>query len=138
MTQPDLILINNCIEKSKIALSDSEKSLEFSVYVSQNRNYYAIFYIVLALAYLDGFQTGKHHKLFGWFNKEYIYANKIFDINLKEIYQTLMANREKTDYGVNEIPTKEQAERGLADAKIFVETVEGHILKRLKNSIAQQ
>jgi len=132
MTQHDIILINNCIEKSKIALIDAERNLKESIYVTQNRNYYAVFYIVLALAYLDGFQTGKHHKLFGWFNKEYIYKNKIFDIKLKDIYQTLMANREKTDYEVSEVPTKEQAEQGLADAKFFVATVKEYILKQLK------
>ena len=135
MTQHDVILINNCIEKSKIALIDAERNLNESIYVTQNRNYYAIFYIVLALAYLDGFQTGKHHKLFGWFNKEYIYTNKVFDIRLKDIYQTLMANREKTDYGVSEVPTKAQAEQGLSDAKFFVKTVKEYILKRIEKQI---
>ena len=132
MTQHDITLINNCIEKAKIALADSERNMSESLYVAQNRNYYAVFYIVLALAYLDNFQTGKHHKLFGWFNKEYIYTNKIFDIKLKDIYQILLINREKTDYGLTEEPVREQAEKGLIDAKIFVKTVEKYILKRLK------
>jgi uncharacterized protein (UPF0332 family) len=132
MTQYDVILINNCIEKAKIALSDAEQNLNISLYVSQNRSYYAIFYIVLALAYLDSFQTGKHHKLFGWFNKEYIYKNKIFDTKLKDIYQTLLANREKADYSFSETPEREQVEKGLTDAKFFVKTIEDYILKKIK------
>lgn len=133
MMQPNELFIKNSIEKSDRALSDSEQNLEISLFVSQNRNYYAVFYIVLALAYLDGFQTGKHHKLLGWFNKEYVYKNKVFDMKLNEIYKRLMSNREKSDYGVLDIPKKEQVEKGLKDAKFFVETVKEYILERLKN-----
>lgn len=72
------LLIKNSIENADRALSDAEQNLTISLYVVQNRTYYAIFYIVLALAYLDGFSTGKHQQLKGWFNREYIYKNKIF------------------------------------------------------------
>ena len=95
-------------------------------------NYYAVFYIVLALAYLDGFKTGKHHQLMGWFNKEYIYKNKIFDTKFKNIYQTLMANREKIDYDVSSVPQKDNVEKDFEEAKFFVETVKNYILERIK------
>lgn len=132
MMQHNELLINNCIEKAEIALLDSQRNLDISLYVSQNRNYYAIFYIVLALAYLNDFQSGKHHKLFGWFNKEFIYENAIFDTKLKDIYRILMANREKTDYSVTEIPQRELVEKGLEDARFFVQTVKDYILKITK------
>ena len=86
--------------------------------------------IVLALAYLDGFVTGKHHQLMGWFNKEYIYKNKIFDTKLKTIYQTLLANREKFDYDVSKNPEKDRVEKDFEDAKFFVETVKQYIFKK--------
>lgn len=106
--------------------------MEFSLRTSQNRNYYAIFYITLALAYLEGFQTGKHHQLMGWFNKEYIYKNKIFDKKLNEIYRILISNREKFDYDVSEDPQKSEVEKDYKKAELFVETVKEYILTRLK------
>lgn len=132
MTQHKKTLIKHSIRKSDEAIFEAEKNIEISLSLVQNRNYYAIFYIVLALAYFDDFKTGKHHQLMGWFNKEYIYKHKIFDTKLKDIYRILLANREKTDYSVIEIPTKEQVEKGLEDAKFFVETVKEYILKRLE------
>ena len=126
------ILIKNSIEKSEKALFDAEKSFLFSLNVVQNRIYYAAFYIVLALAYLDDFSTGKHHQLMGWFNREYIYKNNIFDTKLNKIYQTLFANRQKFDYDVSENPQKEEVEKDFEDAKFFVQTVKDYILKRLE------
>lgn len=42
-----------------------------------NRVYYSMFYALSALAISDGFQTGKHAQLIGWFNREYIKTGKI-------------------------------------------------------------
>lgn len=126
------LLIKCSIEKAEEALFASENSLKFSLQNSQNRNYYAVFYIVLALAYLDGFQTGKHHQLMGWFNKEYIYNNKIFNSKLKTIYQNLLVKREKFDYSVAETPELEAVEKDLEQAKFFVQTIKDYITKRLE------
>lgn len=130
--QPNEVLIRNSIEKSDNALLAAEKSFDFSLSAVQNRIYYAVFYIVLALAYLDDFATGKHHQLMGWFNREYIYKNNIFDTKLKTIYRNLLANREKFDYDVSENPEKNQVEKDFGEAKFFVETVKKYILKRLE------
>lgn len=127
------LLINCSIEKAEEALLASKNSLKISLQNSQNRNYYAVFYIVLALAYLDGFQTGKHHQLMGWFNKEYIYQNKVFDNKLKTIYQNLLVKREKFDYSVAETPETEAVKKDLEQAQFFVQTVREYILKRLGN-----
>jgi len=132
MTLHKELFIKNFIEKADRALLDAEQNLEISLYVVQNRNYYAVFYIVLALAYLDGFKTAKHHQLMGWFNQEYIYKNKIFDVKLNEIYKILMANREKSDYGVLDNPERIKVEKGLDEAKFFVKTIKEYILKNLK------
>ena len=130
MMQPNELLIKNCIEKADEALTDAKNNINLSLRLVQNRIYYAIFYVVLALAYLDGFATGKHHQLMGWFNKEYIYKNKIFDTKLKTIYQTLLANREKFDYDVSKNPEKDRVEKDFKDAIFFVETVKQYILEK--------
>jgi len=68
----DIFLTKYSVEKSDQALETGIKLLEIDLQTAQNRIYYAVFYLVLALGYLDGFTTGKHHQLMGWFNKKYI------------------------------------------------------------------
>jgi uncharacterized protein (UPF0332 family) len=130
MKQHKEILIKYSIEKSIRALDAAEKNLEIDLNVSQNRVYYAIFYIVLALAYLDDFATGKHHKLMGWFNKKYIHEDKIFKSELSRIYSKLLSNRETFDYNVSENPNYKEVQQDLEKAKFFVETVKEYILKK--------
>ncbi len=87
-----------------------------------------MFYVVLALAYSEEFSTGKHHQLMGWFNKKYVYENKIFEPELSKIYQKLLACRESFDYNVSEIPNYEIVTKNLEKAKYFVDKVKVYIL----------
>jgi uncharacterized protein (UPF0332 family) len=125
------LMIQHSIRKADETLIEAEKNMGISLSLVQNRNYYAVFYIVLALAYMDDFSTGKHHQLMGWFNREYIYKHKIFNAELKDIYQSLFADRQKFDYIVTESPTQEQVEKSFEDAKFFVKTVKDYILKKM-------
>lgn len=127
MTPHKDILTKHSIEKSLQALVTAEKNLDIDLSVSQNRAYYAVFYIILALAYSDDFSTGKHHQLMGWFNKKYIYENKIFDSSLSKIYSKLLSNRESFDYTVTETPKYETVCEDIEDAKKLVETVKNYI-----------
>lgn len=134
MKQHKEILVKNSIEKSEQALKNAESNISNdSLLNAQNRAYYSVFYIVLALAYMDEFTTGKHHQLMGWFNKKYIHENKIFDKELNRIYQRLFANRQKFDYDVLEFPEKEQTTKDFEDAKFFVGEVKKFILSNMKN-----
>lgn len=132
MEQHKKILIKNSIEKSDMAIMDAESTIQNNqLLTAQNRIYYSVFYIVLALAYSDGFATGKHHKLMGWFNKNYIYEKKVFDKTLNKIYQRVMYNREIFDYDIESFPQKEQTIKDLEDAKFFVNIVKNYILENL-------
>jgi len=131
MTQHNKVLIEHSLEKALKSLDDACKNIDISLSVAQNRAYYAVFYAVLALGYLDGYTTGKHHQLMGWFNKKYVYQDKVFDSSYAKIYNTLMINREKSDYDVTQIPVKETVEKDIASAKVFVETVSLYIEKQL-------
>jgi uncharacterized protein (UPF0332 family) len=61
----DVFLAKYSVEKSDQAFETGIKLLEIDLQAAQNRIYYAVFYLVLALGYLDGFKTGKHHQLMG-------------------------------------------------------------------------
>lgn len=125
-------LIENVLIKSKEALQDAEEVVKIRPSLAQNRAYYSIFYMVLALGYLDEFTTGSHHKLLGWFNKNYIYENKIFDSQLSKIYNNLLLNRETADYDYIKKSDKEAALKDIEAAKSFVNIVEPYILERFK------
>lgn len=120
-------------------MKSSYKYLEDSLTGSQNRAYYAVFYIVTALAYLDGFipLIKSHHKLMGYFNKNYVYQNKTFNSSLTKIYKELILNREKSDYDFLFKITKEQVLISIEEAKKFIEVVKPYILKRLSEENQQ-
>jgi len=72
------IIINYSIEKSWEAARDAKLAIENnSFFNAENRIYYAIFYLVSALALKNEFSTSKHRQLMGWFNQNYIKTQKI-------------------------------------------------------------
>ncbi len=133
MKQHNKTLAMNSLEKAQEALKAGYANLDISLTTAQNRAYYAVFYTVLALGYLDEFITSSHHKLMGWFNKKYIYTDKIFDSSLSKIYSTLIRHREIFDYDVSETPIRENVEKDLNSSKIFVQALNDYILQRLNN-----
>jgi uncharacterized protein (UPF0332 family) len=133
MMQPDNILLAKySLEKSDKALKTAEETSEIDYQTSLNRAYYSIFYLVLALGYVDGFKTGKHSQLMGWFNKKYIYQEKIFEPKYSEIYSQLMINRDKFDYDVSSEPNYNNAIEGIDKAKIFIDNVKPYVLNRIE------
>ena len=124
------LLVQNCIAKSKEARSDAEfgfvngrKSLVL------NRQYFAIFYAVMALGYKNGFTTAKHSQLMGWFNKKFIYQDKTFPVEMNDIYRDAFMNRQEAEYELltaSEM-TIEQIESSLKDCKYFMKCVFEHL-----------
>ncbi len=88
MSQSDKnILIKLSIEKALQALVSAEDNLKNKqLETALNRNYYAIFYSVLALGYKFDFVTSKHSQLMGWFNKKFIHEDGIFNDRMLKIY----------------------------------------------------
>ena len=121
-------LINNLIQKSSEALNSAEFNFQNEHYETcQNRLYYAIFYIVSALAYKDKFITSKHAQLMGWFNKNYIYENNIFDSKMFAIYKETFTNRQKSDYDFTYIPDKDEIIALIEDTKFFINKVKSYL-----------
>ena len=127
----DLLLAKYSLEKSDKALLAAEEMLEKEYQTTLNRAYYAVFYTVLALGYLDGFKTGKHPQLMGWFNKKYVYQEKVFNHKYSDLYSQLMVNRDKFDYDVSSLPTRTDAVEGIKRAKKFIEEIKPYILSKI-------
>ena len=86
----------------------------------------------MSLGYLDNFITSKHKQLMGWFNKKYIYEEKIFDENLSKIYKEAYENRMESDYETSLPTSKDEISANLEKAKLFVNTLSDFIHNKLK------
>mgnify|MGYP000047800285 CR=1 FL=1 len=117
-------LIKIAIEKSNQAIKSAKDNLENkNLETSQNRIYYALFYIVTALAYKNDFITSKHGQLKGWFNKKFIYEDKVFEPYMIEIYNELYQFRQKSDYDLAYTPDTETVKESLGEVIKFIEKV---------------
>jgi len=122
------VLIINSLAKAKEALLNAQANIDIDMLAgAQNRIYYAIFYSVLALGYLEGFVTSKHSQLMGWFNKKFIHEDKVFEEEMFDIYKTTYKNRMIFDYTVTENPNREDVVSNFAEARIFVDKIENYV-----------
>lgn len=132
MHQHNIILAQMAVEKSDRALKSAiDNSETGNLETAQNRVYSAIFYLVSALSYLDGFVSSSHHYLQGQFNKRYIHEQKIFNESLFKIYKALIRNRELSDYNYTDKITKERVLKDLEAAKLFIIAVKPYVIQRL-------
>ncbi|GBD86586.1 HEPN domain protein [bacterium BMS3Abin03] len=128
MNNEKKIFIKNYLQKAEDTLVDAEINIDNDrLSNAQNRIYYAIFYSVVALGYSYNFVSSKHKQLMGWFNKEFIHNNKIFDPSLFEIYKLAYNNRMLADYTVLSSATKTDILESFNKAKHFVNEISQHI-----------
>ena len=126
------VFIKRYLEKAQEALEDAEFNVDNDkLSTALNRIYYSIFYSISALAYLKGFTTSKHFQLMGWFNKNYIHDNKVFEDTLYKVYKEAYENRQESDYSLFFDYDKDEIFSNLNNAKKFVKEVSSYILKHL-------
>jgi len=125
------ILIQRNIEKSDEAMKGADLELKNNLLTNAlNRTYYAVFYIVTALARKYSFVTSKHTSLLGWFNKKFIYEMKLFDEDMKDTYSNSFKLRQENDYDDSALPSYQQVEELIKDAKLFIEAVKKELYKQ--------
>ncbi|MDR2395127.1 MAG: HEPN domain-containing protein [Endomicrobium sp.] len=84
------------------------------------RSFKAVFYSLNALAIKNNFSTSNHSQLKGWFNKKFIYEEKIFNNKMYEVYKNAYLIREKSDYDFAYKPDLVTVKIMLNDAKFFI------------------
>jgi uncharacterized protein (UPF0332 family) len=88
-----------------------------------NRIYYGMFYSLLALGLQFNFETSKHQKLIGWFNKEFIFTGLIekeFGRMLRDAFE----NRTSGDYDSFVVFDLSEVLLLFTDMKSFIEQIE--------------
>ena len=110
-------------------LTASEVTLKESLYkVSINRSYYAIFHAMRAITALVGYDSSKHSGIIAYFNLNFVKTGE-FDKASSKIIKTASFLREKSDYQDFYIASKQEAEKQLEDAKIFLSKAEDYLRK---------
>jgi uncharacterized protein (UPF0332 family) len=123
-SQDKTSLIKFKIEMAHESLNDAEFSIQNGkLRMAVNRLYYAIFYILYALAIKHDFKTSKHLTLMGWFNKNFVKA-KFVDKRLSKIAKQAYDMRSKSDYGDYVVFSQDEVGQLLQDIKEFVAKVE--------------
>jgi uncharacterized protein (UPF0332 family) len=92
------VLIDYRIQRARETVQEAEMSLEHNrLNLAENRIYYAMFYIVQALALKHDFSTSKHAQLLGWFNKTFVRTGQI-EQTLGKVYHSGFEKRQEGDY----------------------------------------
>ncbi|MCP5109005.1 MAG: HEPN domain-containing protein [bacterium] len=116
-------LIQYRIQRAEKTLREAEWAIEKNTLpLAENRIYYAIFYIVSALALKFDFSTSKHSTLRGWFNQMFLKTQAI-ELEFGKTYSTAFEKRQKADYDDFVTFTPAEVSNDLENAKKFVEQV---------------
>lgn len=121
-------LIQYRIKRAAQTLNEAKTAIDNnSLQLAENRIYYAIFYIVSALALKFDFSTSKHSTLRGWFNQMFLKSMAI-DISFGKTYSTAFEKRQKADYDDFVSFTPEEVSSDFENAQKFVELIKAMIL----------
>lgn len=80
---------------------------------------------IRAVNILDGFDASKHSSVIAHFNQYYVHKGK-FDRNTYKLIDSAYRIREKCDYSDFFIASKQDSEKQVKNAKVFIDTVESY------------
>ncbi len=110
-------------ERAKKMLDAARQNLNINQYrTSLNRSYYAVFHAMRPVNILNGYDSSKHSGVIAYFNKNFLKENKL-DRNLYKIIKDSSYLREKSDYDDFFVIGRQETERQLKNAEIFVKAV---------------
>ena len=123
--------MESCLEESQRWMTKAHSSLtaakklwEESLFAeSISRSYYAMFYAAKALLLLDGIDVSKHSAVTAAFGREYAKTGKI-DPRYHRMLLDGFEWRQKSDYDVYWLATRERAEKCRQGAEAFVAQAE--------------
>ncbi|MBW8048760.1 MAG: HEPN domain-containing protein [Cytophagales bacterium] len=101
-------LIRYRTEQAEDAIEDAQILIaKDRLKAAVNRIYYAVYYIVFALALKHKFKGTKHLPLIAWFDKKFVETN-VVDVKYGEMYREAFKKRSEADYGTFTKFTKKQ------------------------------
>jgi uncharacterized protein (UPF0332 family) len=120
------------LEKAKEDLHTAIENLENAHFsASVNRAYYCIFHTMRAILALDGLDSKKHSGVIAYFRQSYLKTN-LFDKLYSEIIGLAFEMRNRNDYDDFVVIARDEVDKLIANAKLFLEAVEAHLENRWK------
>ncbi len=111
------------LSRSEEAIKDTELAIKNnSLFNAENRIYYAIYYLVSALAAKNNYSTSKHKQLRNWFHDNFI-RNETVSQDLWKIYKKAFDNRIAGDYDDFKEFSDEQVRVDFKDLKFFCQEI---------------
>jgi len=127
-------LVEYRLEQADEALKAAETLLKGDLLGSAvNRAYYAMFYSVLALLALEKKETSKHSGAISLFDKDYVKAG-VFPKQFSRWLHKAFDLRQRSDYAVKHLPSREEAEQVINDAVAFVAQVKEVLRDKMRGS----
>ncbi len=120
-------LIRYRIRRGRETADEAKMAIDNGRYnLAENRIYYAMFYMVQALAIKNDFKTSKHTRLLGWFNKEFVRTGLI-EVSIGKAFQTGFEKRQDGDYDDFVFFEKEEVEKDISEMVKLLDAVEALI-----------
>ena len=118
-------------EKALRFLSTAKSNLEdiSDTDSSANRSYYAVFYGMLSVTALDGFEASKHSGIIAYFNQHYVKTG-IFDGEISDMIAHAFKLRERADYKNFYTTPFEDAEEQLTNAEAVINMIRPYLFSR--------
>ncbi len=117
-------------ERAKEEIDASKELLSLGyVNASASRSYYSVFYTLLAVTSLDGFESSKHSGIISYFNRYYV-KTKIFDGSISEIIRNSFEKRTNADYGDFYKVSNVEAESQIGRAEKIIEIIQPYLESR--------
>ncbi len=125
------LLVEHRINRAKDSREDARVAFANNRFVNTvNRCYYAMFYMVSALALFDGFTSSKHKQMLGWFNRTYI-ASGVLNVELKNILVYAFDSRDDGDYQDWKTFSQEEVAQLCNDTDFFLRELEAFITTKM-------
>ena len=117
-------------ERAKEEVDVSRKILDLGyVNASVSRSYYSIFYALLSVTELDGFESAKHSGVISYFNFHYL-KTKIFDGELSKLINSAFNLRKSADYEGFYVVSADAAQKQINKAERIIAIIKPYLEER--------
>lgn len=120
-------LVNLYLDKARQTVGECEIAIVAESWgMAANRMYYALFHAVTALLVNDGIPVGSHRGVKALFGQHYVLTGKFTSDNSKLLAQ-METLRDKADYNIMYVATREQVMPHIGEVKKFIDEIEEYV-----------
>lgn len=132
MKQEEIDYARHRMTRAQETLQDAALILKKGhLHSAVNRLYYACFYMVSALLFVEGFSSAKHSGIRSLFDRHWIKTERL-PRRMSQFYRELFMHRQESDYGDRITFERQDVEVWFKEAQGFVAEIGGKIEDKLK------